>query len=373
MIKVSAPGKICIAGEWAVLEKGNPLIVAAVEKRVFVKIKKSRDEFIHISIRDFAIKDLKAQFFKNKLVFKRKLTKKERNEILFLKIAIESAKKYFLNIEPFEIETWGKETTKKVKGKKESIGFGSSASSVVAVIGCIFKFCGKDIKRAKIKEKIYKLSAIVHYLAQGKVGSGFDIAASTFGGIFVYKRFDSEWLIRQFKKNKDIARVVNKEWPGFSNKPLSIPKDFNLLVGWTGKSSLTAKMIKELKKWKKDNVFEYQNIIKSIKKLVEQLIIAWEKEDREKILELIRKNEIYLRELGKISGINIETDALFKLSQVANQMGGAGKLSGSGGGDCGIAITFKKGDSRKIKKEWKKNKIQFINTKLSFSGIKEES
>ena len=60
MVKVSAPGKVCIAGEWAVLEKGNSLIVASVNKRIFADVKKSKDDFIYISIKDFGIKRLKA-------------------------------------------------------------------------------------------------------------------------------------------------------------------------------------------------------------------------------------------------------------------------------------------------------------------------
>jgi phosphomevalonate kinase len=368
MIKVSAPGKICIAGEWAVLDVGNPLIASAVEKRVFSKIEKSEDEFIHVSIKDFNIKDLKAVFDKNELIFKKELTKKERKQTAFIKSAIETSLEYLRKKAFFNIETWGQETTIKTGKDMESIGFGSSAASTVAVISGIFKFFGKTLE----KEIIYKLSAISHYFAQGKAGSGFDIACSVFGGIIVYKRFDPDWLIKQFKDGKELREIVEMKWPGFYIESLKVLSDLNLLLGWTGESSSTSEMVKQFNEWKKDNEIEYKKIFKRIRDLVEDLIKAWKAEDKGRILEFLKKDEIYLRELGEKSGLNIETENLATLSNIANKNRGAGKLSGAGGGDCGIAITFNKQDSEKIKKEWGKNGIYFINTKLSFEGVKEE-
>lgn len=371
MVKVSAPGKLCIAGEWAVLEKGNPMIAIAVEKRVFVKIKKSKDRDINISIRDFKVKNLKASFFNNRLSFKRRLNKKEKKDTLFIKIAIESALNYLNEAGFFEIKTWNE---KKILTKRKQVkktGFGTSAASVVATIAGIFKFYGKNIKTKISKEKIYKLATISHYLAQGKVGSGFDTAASTFGGLFVYKRFDPEWLKDQFEKGKNIKEIVNTKWPAFYFKTIKQPKEFNLLVGWTQKSSSTSKMVKDLYEWKKENKAEYRKTTNSIKNLVKKLIIAFQSNDKEKIISLIRRNEDYLRELGNKSGVNIETKTLALLSKIVNENGGAGKLSGAGGGDCGIAIVFDKKKIKKIKKEWKENKIYFIETKLSKEGIRE--
>ena len=58
------------------------------------------------------------------------------------------------------------------------------------------------------------------------------------------------------------------------------------------------------------------------------------------------------------------------MAEIAEKFGGAGKLSGAGGGDCGIAITFDKKISKKIEKEWEKNTILPIKAKIDFAGIK---
>ncbi|MCD6478716.1 MAG: phosphomevalonate kinase [Candidatus Diapherotrites archaeon] len=371
MLCVCAPGKLFISGEWAILEVGNPGIVAAVDKKIFVEVNESSDEFIHISIKDFGIEDLKARFDGSALQFEKELSEKEKKDTLFMRAAIEAVLKYLPEAKPFEIKSWGEETTVNVGGEIKKVGFGSSAASVVATVASLLKFHGEEIKSREVKDKIYKLATIAHYLAQGKVGSAFDVAASTYGGIFVYKRFDPKWLMKQFDEGKNVSNIVESDWPGFYVEPLEIPSDFELVVGWTKESASTSAMVKQMYAWREDNEEEYKRLFDQIAELVEELIVAWKNKDKEKILELLRKNEDYLRELGQKSGVNIETETLKLLSEIANKNGGAGKLSGAGGGDCGIAIAFDKEIAENIKKEWKENGISVINVKLSLEGVKE--
>jgi phosphomevalonate kinase len=367
-MKVSAPGKLFIAGEWAILEPENFGIVAAINKRIFVKIKNSPDKNIYITLKDFGLNNLKADFSQGKLKFFKKLPKKERKILIFSKAAIETALGYLKVWRPFKIKIWEEEINpvrNRISNGARKIGFGFSAASTAAVLAALLAFHKKKLK----KEELFKLSALSHYLAQGKIGSGFDIAASVFGGIFVYRRFDPVWLKSQLEKERDIRKIIEKTWPNFYFKKLNLPKNLELLIGWTGKSALTPQLIKRLHKWKEENQSEYKKLMSNIGKLVEKLIRVWEVEKKEKILDLIKKNEIYLRELGEKSKLNIETKKLRELAEIAAQFGGAGKLSGAGAGDCGIAITFDKKTADRIKKEWKKNRILPIEAKIDFSGV----
>mgnify|MGYP000138420300 CR=1 FL=1 len=69
MIKISAPGKLFLSGEWAVLEVGNPGVVAAVNRRVFVEIEES--DVISVSVDDFGIENAEAEFDGKNLDWKR--------------------------------------------------------------------------------------------------------------------------------------------------------------------------------------------------------------------------------------------------------------------------------------------------------------
>ena len=213
MVEVSAPGKLFFSGEWAVLEVGNPGLVAAVNKRVHAKIEDSDGDKVSVSIRDFSIKDLKAGFDGNELKWERGLSEKEQEDTKFTKASIETALKYLgagKEASPFRLESWGELSQITLEdGQTKKIGFGSSAASVVAVIAAVMKFNGQDIESKDAKDIIYKLSAMTHYFAQGKVGSAFDVAASTYGGIFVYQRFDPKWLAAEIESGKSEGWAVH--------------------------------------------------------------------------------------------------------------------------------------------------------------------
>lgn len=368
-MQISSPGKLMLAGEWSVLELGNPCIVLSVNKRVFVEIEES--DKITVTIDDFNIKDAKAKFIDGKLVWE-SVNEEEKEKLIFIKGAIETALQYlgFKDMTSgFKIRSWGEESQIEVKGEKKKIGFGSSAAAAVATVAALLKFNGIDIGSKKMKDIIYKLSTIAHYFAQGKVGSAFDVAASTYGGATVYKRFDPDFLVKELEL-KPVKEISEEEWLGFVAEDLKLPDDFTLLIGWTMESASTSAMVKQMDGFKNSNPEEYKRIYNDIANLVSDLINAWKENDKKKILSLIRKNEEYLQELGQKSGVNIETDELKKLSELANKAGAAGKLSGAGGGDCGIAVCFDKDTAEKIKTLWQESGLYLVDADIDYDGVK---
>lgn len=368
MVKVSAPGKLVIAGEWSVLERNNSCIVAAVNKRIFAEAKESNDELIHLTIDDFGIHDLKAEFDGKELVFKDSLDEEKKQHLKFTKSAIETFCKYHKDFKKFGLRVSGKETKIEVDGEIKKIGFGSSAAATVAIISSLMKLHNISLKN----ELVFKLSAISHYFAQNKIGSGFDVAASTYGGIVLYRRFDGKWLKRQVEEGKSIKEIAEVHWPNMYIKNLEIPDDFDLVVGWTKGSASTSKLIKEMQKWKKEKTLEYSIMMENMSGLADSIEKAWEKGDRERLFWLIRQNGVILRDLTNRSGVGIETPDLRKLRETANKFT-AGKLSGAGGQDCGIAITFDKDVSRKIKEAWEKEGIIPLDVSVSKEGVREEN
>ncbi|MFH0987613.1 MAG: phosphomevalonate kinase [Patescibacteria group bacterium] len=368
---ISAPGKISIAGEWAILEPGNPGMVVAVDKRAYVKIEKSRDKKIHINIKDFGIRNLEAKFQKGQLRFPKNF--RTGKKVSFLKSAIETVLRFLQKYKPFKIYSSSRELGIKKEDRFREIGLGSSAAIVVATVAAVLKFHGINIKKEESRKIIYKLSALAHYLVQEKLGSGFDIAASTFGGIFLYKRFNPQWLLGQIEKEKNIRKIVKGKWPGFYFKKLNVPAGLKIIIGWTGEKVSTSKLIKRINNWKIGHRKEFNDLIQEIVVLVKKIVRAWREENRKGIIRLIAENEEILRRFGKASGAGIETKILKKMASIAQKIGGGGKLSGAGGGDCGIAITFDKKIAGRIKKEWRKNGIYIVDAGVSFSGVKIEN
>jgi phosphomevalonate kinase len=216
------------------------------------------------------------------------------------------------------------------------------------------------------------LAAAAHYLGQGKVGSAFDIAASTYGGAVVYRRFDPDWLISEIESGKKLSEIVDSEWKGFSAESIELPEDFILCVAWTGSGASTKELVLKIREFKKTNEEEYWGIIDSIRRVTEDLIEAIKRKEKEKILELIDENRKYLRELGDASGTRLETEELAKLADIAKAYDAAGKFSGAGGGDCGIAVCFDPEIAMKIKDAWKKAGLYPLDVSISGTGLTEE-
>ena len=367
---ISAPGKLMLAGEWSVLELGNPCIVLSVNKRVHVEIEESKE--ISISVDDFKIKNVKAEFDGDNLHWINKLSDEEKERLIFMRGAIETTLQYLGDYKLFKIRSWGEESQLEVDGEMRKIGFGSSAAAVVAVVAALLKLNDNGTETKEDKDIIYKLSTIAHYFAQGKVGSAFDVAASTYGGATVYKRFDPDWLAKEMESGKSVRDIVNKDWSGFYSESLELPDDFILLVGWTRESASTSAMVKQMGEFKSKNRKEYDDLYARIGGLVGTLINEWKDNNKERVLELLRKNEDELRELGGKSGVNIETPELKQLSEIANKHDAAGKLSGAGGGDCGIAVCFSKEIADKIQKEWEDAGLFLLDATIDYKGVKED-
>lgn len=371
MLKISAPGKLFLAGEWAVLEVGNPGIVAAVDRRVFAEIEERQGNML-IDLPDFGIEGIEAAFDGKNIIYKSEVSEEQKKKLAFIKAAIEAALQYLGPWRPFRIKSYGKDLEAEIGGVKKKIGFGSSAAAVVAAIAAVLKFHGLDVKSKEAKNVIYKLSAIAHYLAQGKVGSGFDVAASTYGGIFVYQRFDPAWLLERIKLNEGMRSIINSIWPSFSIEPLAKIEGMHLLIGWTKESANTAEMIRQMDSFRNSEREEYDKIYGNIADTVREIISFWKKEDKEKILELIKKNRILLKELGEKSKVGIETEGLKQLAEMAEAHGQAGKLSGAGGGDCGIAFCFDEDAEIGIMEAWEKGGIYVVETDIDFEGVRTE-
>lgn len=367
-MKISAPGKLMLSGEWSVLENNIPCIVLAIDQKVFVEIKESQKIFLEAKGSNHKTN---AKFENGELIIEKN---EEKEFFLFVAKSIEATLKYLqekkVKIKLFSIKTNSSDTIVKLNNSKiAKVGFGSSAAIVSATIAAVLAFHGEDISLTKTKEKIFKLGCIAHYLAQGKVGSSFDVAASTYGGAIIYQKPDMGWLVRELEKNISIKQILEKKWPYFKAESINIPKHFRLSVGFVGYSASTRDLILNINKAKEKNKEEYEKLIFEIKYITEKLIDSIKQNNEKEIIYCLKENRLILKKFSKWSNNNLETADLKKLADIAEQEGGAGKFSGAGGGDCGIAVSFDAKIKKSIEEKWSVNKIYLINTKIYEKGV----
>lgn len=350
MIEVSAPGKLYIAGEYAVVEPGNPAIIIAVDQFVTVKLTKGQN--------NGSIKS--AQFSNYPVYFRREndalVLDKRDNPFHYILAAIDMVENYakeqhkVLELFHLQIES-GLDN-----GHGTKYGLGSSGAVTVATAEALCQFY--DLPYNKMI--LFKLAALAHLSIQNN-GSCGDVAASIYGGWIAFSTFDQAWVKTQTKK-LTLTELLEIPWPNLAIESLTPPEDLKLLIGWTGSPASTANLVDQVQKSEQKDA--YQNFLKESNLCVKEMIAAFNNNDLGLFKDKIGKNRELLNELSQLSKVNIETDILNRLVKIADDNGGAAKSSGAGGGDCGIAIFSTTDPIDNVLAQWEKNQISYLPLKV---------
>lgn len=222
MITEQAPGKLYIAGEYAVLEQNCPAILVAVNEFVRVSIAKSTGSRGLIHSKQYSQDSIHWIRKGNQMVIDNR-----DNPFEYILSAIKFTERFCLEQKvPMSLyDLHVNSDLDSADGKK--YGLGSSAAVTVATVKAILNFYGLNCT----KDLIFKLSAISHYSVQGN-GSAGDIAASVYGGWLAYQTFDKAWL-KQELATKSLSEVLNEAWPGLKIQLLTPPEGLNLVIGWS--------------------------------------------------------------------------------------------------------------------------------------------
>lgn len=350
MITEKAPGKLYIAGEYAVLEQDCPAILVAVDQFVRVSITENHTGTGLIHSKQYSQDSIHWVRQGSKMVIDNR-----DNPFEYILSAISYTEQYCIeqNIEMNVYDLHVNSDLDSADGKK--YGLGSSAAVTVATVKAILRFYGVDFDN----ELVYKLSAISHYSVQGN-GSAGDIAASVYGGWIAYQTFDKKWLNQELA-SKSLSEVVNEAWPGLKVQLLTPPEGMKLLIGWSQQPASTSRLVDETNANKKSLNDEYKKFLSASRDCVLTMVAGFENNDIELIQKQIRVNRKLLQHFAKINQIAIEIPRLSNLINIAENFGGAAKTSGAGNGDCGIVIMSDRTNGEALENEWRKNGILPLN------------
>ncbi len=286
MVKASAPGKLMLFGEHAVVY-GKPCIATAVDCRISVDIKERKDEKITLSAPDIGIKSYEIN-----------LSELGREHPKKAKFVLRAVKNFF---ESYRISSGLEITTKSEFSFK--LGFGSSSAVTVATLKAL-----SELFKIKMNEKeLFELGYKTVLDIQG-VGSGFDIATAIYGGT-IY-----------FKNRGEVIEPLNVN---------SLP----LVIGYTGIKADTAKLVKNVAKKRELYKSLVDGIFEKIERIVENAKIFLERKEFQALGEMMNFNH------GLLNSLGVSCEKLEILVHAARKAGAYGaKLSGAGGGDCMIAL-----------------------------------
>ncbi|PSR89267.1 Phosphomevalonate kinase, partial [Actinidia chinensis var. chinensis] len=187
------------------------------------------------------------------------------------------------SLQPFMSITFNteEENGENCKPEVAKTGLGSSAAMTTAVAAALLHYLrvvnlptlSEDQHREKEStvdlDMVHVIAQTAHCIAQGKVGSGFDVSSAVYGSQR-YVRFSPEVLssaqdaVKGKALDKVIGDVLNGKWDHERTK-FSLPPLMNLLLGEPGAGgSSTVSMVGSVKKWQKS---EPQKALETWKKL----------------------------------------------------------------------------------------------------------
>ncbi|USS92701.1 phosphomevalonate kinase [Fructilactobacillus ixorae] len=349
MITTSTPGKLYLAGEYAVVENGNPAIIAAVNRFVTVTIAKNQER---CSITSKQYENHRVHWER---VNSRMIVDDRDNPFQYIIAAIQVTEDYVQALGK-PIQKYHLSVNSELdSGTGKKYGLGSSAAVTVATIKALCELY--QLKLSKVQ--LFKLAAIAHFNVQGN-GSLGDVASSVFGGLITYSSFDRQWLA-EFRDKIALPELLKLEWPRLEITPLQIPSVLRFLVGWTGSPASTSRLIDKVELKKGKHGSQYERFLHESNKCVREITNGFRQNNSKLIMQNINRNRELLQSLSTLAGVTIETPQLTKLIEIADHFGGAAKTSGAGGGDCGIVLIEANCDITGLQAAWQRAGIEPLN------------
>ena len=352
-ITVKAPGKLMIAGEYAVLEAHHVLAVMAVDRFVYATIEDSEKQALTLT--DLGLQELSWSYQKGQVHIYR-----DDSRVQFVQQAMSVVCRY-LEEQSHDWESFTlsiRSELDDVSGRK--YGLGSSAAVTVAVVSAILEYVLPEKPKAEL---VFKLAATAHVLVQGS-GSGADVAASAYGGVLRYVSFQADWLLAAWEENTSITALVHGDWPYLQLTPVTIPDSIAVRIGWTGKPASTTNLVGQIQQMKRDKPARFAAFIKQSDLAVAHIFEGIQAADWELIFQGVKQNRMALATLGEDADVPLETPLLATLCDAAEQLGGAGKQSGAGGGDCGIAFMPSVETAKQLTNVWLEAGIQPLDLQI---------
>lgn len=355
-VQVKVPGKLYLAGEYAVVEAGYPAVIAAVDQYLTVTIETSDRGNLHSS--------QQADLY---LMWERKDSQvhiKSDHPYALIETAMQVTEAYLTAkghaCQGYYSLAVQSELDDQISGAK--YGLGSSGAVTVATVQALLAYYGYQSDPLLT----YKL-AVLAQTKLGMTGSFGDLAASSFGGLVAYYSVDRTWLSGKIAE-QSLLEVLEADWQGLSIQSIQLPQGLELMVGWTGRAASTDKLVQEAtsKKSQSDKEGLHQDFLIASRACVEGMIEGCRTGQVAVVEEAIVTNRQLLQDFAVKMGMVIETAKLSQLCQLAIENGAVAKSSGAGGGDCGICLVRTQDQKKAIHRAWQEADIQPLPLAIAY-------
>lgn len=299
-VTASAPGKLFLLGEYAVLH-GAPAVLAALGTRARVRAVPADDGQWHIRAPDTGVTGL-ALGPCGTLPDALAPTTQRALAVFDAARATTAAD---MSLPPLHvgIETRG------FSADGGKLGVGASAAVAAALTGALAHTAGARPARTTILERAVR----AHQRAQNGEGSGADVATAVLGGIVAFA-------------------------PDRIPRRLSWPTGLHALAVPTGDGADTQTLVGATRRLAKSDPETHRRCIEPLAEYARRGARALSDGDVDDVLAVADAYFEGLDTLGAAAGADIVTPAHRRLRRVAAEAGGVFKPTGAGGGDLGLVL-----------------------------------
>lgn len=278
--------------------------------------------------------------------------------------------------------------------KAHKTGLGSSAALVTSLTAALLAHYlpldAFDASTDEGKTVLHNLAQAAHCAAQGKVGSGFDVAAAVWGSC-LYRRFSPSVLAglgevgsRAFASRLE-ALVHNEPqvWDvDIAKEGVNLPAGVAVRMCDVDCGSQTVGMVKQVLKWREDNAESAKKLWDELQKRNEGLAAVLRDGRNHDIRAAVAGIRELVRQMGTESGVPIEpksqTELLDALEGVEGVYGGV--VPGAGGFDAlALLVEDDQATTNRLEEflaKWSKEKggqVSLLGVKGEMEGVRMES
>ena len=138
-------------------------------------------------------------------------------------------------------------------------GLGSSAGLVTSLTAALLYCYTGDgfLTNQRQLDTLHNLAQVAHCLAQGKVGSGFDVASAVYGSI-VYRRFKPALIndlvaLEPARFSDGLGELIDKTNWNIEHQRCCLVPGIHILMGDVAGGSETPKLVTKVQKWRLEN------------------------------------------------------------------------------------------------------------------------
>ncbi|MGO0154104.1 phosphomevalonate kinase [Leuconostoc mesenteroides] len=310
MTKILIPGKLFLAGEYAITNPGNAALIVAITTGLAIEINTAH-EFSTITS-NIITDDLT-------LNINQKIPE-QTDDWRFVRAAVNLMAQYIhLKRNRPTLQEINIDIKSNMNHRTGKIGLGSSAAVVVGIVSAL----NNHFKLNLTLLTQFKIAALAHLHVQ-KNGSLGDVAAITYGGVIAYQSPD----LSQYQtadKNWLQPDIVDVPWKKLNIVPLEWPQNWQILLGATHESADTSKAL--------SSKTLSTSFFKESQHITDDVVQAVINNDYEQFSKSLRLNQTVLRNTLSQEYVTPKLDMLLQTLGST-----AGKISGAGFGDNGFAV-----------------------------------